>query len=75
MTKLPDPRIEICALAHLIEVRAHALANLAHRLAEITDPNLLEAEHWNVHSASLEALLDELSGDVKTVISKAQYAT
>ncbi|MCP1167773.1 hypothetical protein [Limimaricola litoreus] len=74
MAKLPDPRIEICAKARLIETHAHALAVFARHLAEIRDPILLEPEQWTGHSQSSDAPLNELSGDVDTVISKAQHA-
>ncbi|KZZ23295.1 hypothetical protein A3753_19725 [Sulfitobacter sp. HI0082] len=74
MAKLPDPRIEICAKARLIETRAHAIAGFARRLSETPDPTSVEPEEWASYSQSLEVLLKELADDVEIVVSKAQHA-
>ena len=74
MIKLPDPRIEVCAKARLIETRAHALAGFARHISDIRDPTSVEAEEWASYSQSLNALLMEITDDIETVISKAQHA-
>lgn len=38
MTKLPNPLVEACATARLIEARAHALAGFARNISETPDP-------------------------------------
>ncbi|MCP1168910.1 hypothetical protein [Limimaricola litoreus] len=74
MTTLPDPRIEACAKARLIETRAQAIAGFARQLSDIRDPTSIQPEEWVSYSQSLEALLKEITDDVETVISKAQHA-
>ncbi len=73
MTRPPDPRIEASAKARLIETRAHAIAGFARHIAEIPDHTSVEPEEWAGYSQSLGALLQELTDDVETVISKAQH--
>ena len=74
MTRLPDPRIEACAKARLIETRAHAIAGFARHLSDIRDPTSVKPEEWASYSQSLDALLRELTNDVEIVISKVQHS-
>jgi hypothetical protein len=74
MTRLPDPRIEACAKARLIETRVHAIAVFARHLSDISDPTRVEPEEWASYSQSLDALLKKLTDDIDTVISKAHHA-
>jgi hypothetical protein len=74
MTSLPDPRIEACAKARLIEARAQAIAGFARHIADIPDPLAVKSEEWAGYSQSLDVLLKEITDDIEIVISKSQHA-
>ena len=59
MAKLPDLRVEACAIARLVETRAHAIANFVRHLSDIGDPTNVEPEAWASYSKSLDALNKE----------------
>jgi hypothetical protein len=75
MTKLPDPRVEACATARLIYIRAQAISNYARTIFETPDPTAVQPEAWAGFMSDLEKLHGELGGDVETFAFKAQYAT
>ena len=73
--KLPDPLIEACAKAGLIEIRAQSIAGYARKISETPDPTALNPEEWAIFITSLAKLLEELQQDVDTFASKAQHGT
>lgn len=75
MNSLPNPLVEACANSRLIEVRAQAIASFARIIAETPDTEAVKPEEWRSLSNSLEALLEELKGDIETFSGKARYGT
>lgn len=75
MPRLPDPLIEACAKACLIETRAQAIASYARKISDIPDPATVEPEEWIVFYTSLEKLLGELKEDIDFFARKAECAT
>lgn len=75
MTSLPNPLVEACATARLIEARAQAIAFFARTISETSELDAVKPEEWRSFSSSLAALLDDLEGDIQTFAGKAEYGT
>jgi hypothetical protein len=75
MTSLPDPLVEACAMARLIEARAQALASFARTISNTSDTHTVKPEEWRSFSNSFDALLSDLKGDIETFSRKAEYGT
>lgn len=73
MTKLPDPRVEACAKASLIEVRARAISDFAKGISETLDPTAVEPEKWLSYITSMEQLLKELQNEIEIFNHKSEY--
>ena len=75
MTKVPDPLVEACATARLIEARALTISGFARNISETSDPMAVKPEEWINISHSFNKLLDELKDEIETFTSKAQHGT
>lgn len=75
MTLLPNPLVEACATARLIEARAQAIAGFARAISETSDTDAVEPEKWRIYSISFKALLEDLKGDIETFVGKAELGT
>ncbi len=73
--KLPDPLIEACATARLIEARAQAIAGFARTISVTPDTDAVKPEEWRSFSNSFDALLEDLKGDIETFAHKAECGT
>lgn len=75
MASLPDPLVEACAKARLIEVRAQALASFARNIADVHDISAVKPEEWQSFSNSFEALVEDVKCDIEAFTHKALYGT
>ena len=75
MSKLPDPLVEACAKARLIEARAQAIAGFARSISGTSDTDAVKPEEWRSFSDLLDALLKDLKDEIETFASKAKYGT
>ncbi len=73
MTKVPDPLVEACATARLIEARALTISGFARNISKTPDPMAVKPEEWLSLSHSFNKLLDELKDEIETFMNKAQY--
>jgi hypothetical protein len=75
MTSPPDPLVEACATARLIEARAQAIAGFTRNISETPDTDAVKPEEWRSFSNSFDALLKDTAGDIETFAGKAEYGT
>ena len=75
MTSLPEPLVEACATARLIEARAQAIVGFARAISETPDTDAVKPEEWRSFSNSFDALLKDLEGDIETFVGKAEFGT
>lgn len=75
MTSLPDPLVEACANARLIDARARVIADFAKDISAISDPTAVKPEEWTSFMNSLDKLVEELKAETDAFGSKARFGT
>lgn len=67
--------VEARATARIIGVRSRAIADFADQIAEISDPDSLIAQDWELLIDGLNKLSDELKGEITNFSEQSRYWT